>query len=60
MLEVSVDYLLGRQNRAKRGTGPMGRARRAFEQVSKLPRAQQLHILKVVEAFVNSSNGSAK
>jgi transcriptional regulator with XRE-family HTH domain len=60
VLGVSVDYLLGRQNQPRRGTGPVGRAKRAFERVSKLPRAQQQHILKVVEAFVEAKNGSAK
>jgi hypothetical protein len=30
----------------------MGRARRAFEQVSKLPRSRQQYILKVVEELV--------
>jgi transcriptional regulator with XRE-family HTH domain len=56
-LGVSVDYLLGRQNGRKRGKGPVGRAKRAFEQVSKLPRSQQQYILKVVEAFVHSTAG---
>jgi transcriptional regulator with XRE-family HTH domain len=54
-LGVSADYLLGRQSLPKRGTGPVGRAKRVFEQVSKLPRSQQQHILKVVEAFVEST-----
>jgi transcriptional regulator with XRE-family HTH domain len=60
VLGVSVDYLLGRQNRPRRGTGPVGRAQRAFERVSKLSRSEQQQILGVVEAFVEAKNGSAK
>ena len=51
-LGVSVEELLGESASKKRGGGPVGRARRLFEQVSKLPRAQQQHVLTVVEAFV--------
>jgi len=32
----------------------------AFEKAKKLPRSQQEHILKVVEAFVDARNGSAE
>jgi transcriptional regulator with XRE-family HTH domain len=60
VLDVSADYLLGRENRPKRGKGPVGRAKRVFEQVSKLPRSRQQDILKVVEALVQSLNGHAK
>ncbi len=52
---VSVDYLVGQEPPKERKGGPVGRARRAFERVSKLPRSQQHHILKVVEAFVESA-----
>jgi transcriptional regulator with XRE-family HTH domain len=50
-LGVSADYLLGRDGGKKRG-GPSGKARRAFEAVSKLPRHQQQKIVEVVEALV--------
>lgn len=53
VLEVSVEYLLGQEEPRKRGSGPVGKARRVFESLSKLPRHQQQHILTVVEAFVN-------
>jgi transcriptional regulator with XRE-family HTH domain len=60
ILKVSVEQLFGTNGRGKERAGPVGRARRAFERVSKLPRSQQQHILKVVEAFVKSIAGSAK
>ena len=54
ILQVPVEQLFN--GRARPKSGPDGRARRAFEQVSQLPRSQQLHILKVVEAFVDASS----
>jgi len=52
ILNVSVEYLFGKDEDKRRNSGPRGRARRLFEAVSKLPRAQQQHVLTVVEAFV--------
>jgi transcriptional regulator with XRE-family HTH domain len=51
-LHVSADFLLGREPTTPRTSGPAGKARRVFEQVSQLPRHQQQKILEVVEAFV--------
>ena len=51
ILGVSADELIGTEN-GKRSGGPAGKARRLFERVSRLPRSQQLHVLTVVEAFV--------
>lgn len=48
-LGVSVDQLLGVDERPKRGTGPIGKARQVFERVSQLPRATQQRILANVE-----------
>lgn len=49
---VTTDELIiGSPQRKTRG-GPRGKARRLFERVSALPRSQQLHVLTVVEAFV--------
>jgi transcriptional regulator with XRE-family HTH domain len=47
-LGVSSDYFIGRDSK-KRGTGPVGKARQLFDQVSQLPRAQQQRILNTVE-----------
>ena len=56
-LHVTVDDLFGNDSRrAKRQGGPEGKARRLFEQVSQLPRSQQLHVLSVVEAFVEKKS----
>lgn len=52
VLGVSADHLLGVPAAKKRGTGPTGKARRAFEAVSKLPRHHQQKIVDVVETFV--------
>jgi len=49
VLNVSVDYLLGRDNGRQRKGGPVGKARRIFEEVSQLPRHKQQRILGVVE-----------
>ena len=48
-LNVPVDYLLGHQDSVQRKGGPVGKARRVFEEVSRLPRHQQKRILGIVE-----------
>lgn len=50
-LSVSADSLLGRAP-AKRGTGPVGKAKRLFEAVSRLPRNQQEKIFAVLEPYI--------
>jgi transcriptional regulator with XRE-family HTH domain len=52
VLGVNVDNLLGERVRASRVTKPTGRARMAFQAVSRLPKRQQMKIVEVVEAFV--------
>jgi transcriptional regulator with XRE-family HTH domain len=49
LLAVSVDFLVGRSEPAKRPSGPVGKARQIFERVSQLPRATQHRILAGVE-----------
>ena len=49
VLNVSVDVLVGQKVAKQRGSGPVGKARRVFEQVSKLPRHHQQDIIRVVE-----------
>lgn len=56
ILGVPVEELFASNGRSKERAGPVGRARRAFEQVSQLPRSQQQYILQVVEAFVEAKN----
>jgi len=64
VLNVPVDHLLGRANLLKRSGGPVGKARRIFEEVSKLPRNRQQRILGVVEDMLtatatNHANGNS-
>ena len=58
-LNVSVEYLFGKQVSRMRAGGPVGRARRVFEKVSKLSRHRQQRIISLVEDLltVQHSNG---
>jgi transcriptional regulator with XRE-family HTH domain len=51
-LGVTVNDLLGKASKPQRVAAPMGRARLVFDQVSKLPRRQQQHIIRVVEDLI--------
>jgi transcriptional regulator with XRE-family HTH domain len=51
-LGVSVDELLGRRGVAKRRGGPVGRARKLFEDISTLPRGRQQRVLDMIETFL--------
>jgi transcriptional regulator with XRE-family HTH domain len=57
-LGVTADFLIGRAEPKPRGTGPVGRARRVLERLSRLPRHRQQKIIDVVEALV-AHTGSA-
>jgi len=57
-LGVSADYFLGRDNK-KRGSGPAGKARLLFEEVSKLPRNRQQRILATVEDMLTAQRVAA-
>ena len=52
-LNVTADALLGRK--AARGGGPVGKARRMFEEVNKLPRDRQQHVLRVVADLLKAN-----
>jgi transcriptional regulator with XRE-family HTH domain len=56
ILKVSVEVLFGKDVDKRRNVGPSGKARRLFEAVSRMPRAQQQHVLTVVEAFVEKKS----
>ena len=49
VLGVTTEQLFGASETKHRGAGPVGKARHAFERVSKLPRATQQRILANVE-----------
>ena len=54
-LNLTADALLRRAKPAARGGGPVGKARRMFEEVSKLPRDRQQHVLRVVEDLLKAN-----
>jgi transcriptional regulator with XRE-family HTH domain len=58
ILGVSVEEILGTKAKPRPTGGPQGRARRVFDELSKLPRRQQSKIVDVVEALVAQSNGN--
>jgi transcriptional regulator with XRE-family HTH domain len=61
ILECSVDELVGKQPKPRRGSGPAGRIRRVFEAVTQLPRHQQNKVAEFVEAFVaQHANGAER
>ena len=51
-LGVTADYLLGCKAAKKSRAGPTGKARKVFEEVSRLPRHHQKKIIDVVESYV--------
>ena len=51
-LRVTADDLLGRAQPKTRATGPVGKARRIFAAISKLPRHQQEKIFSILEPFI--------
>ena len=56
-LDVTADHLLGRAPKKRKRVGPIGKAQKVFEAVSKLPRHQQKKIIDVVESFVAQHRG---
>jgi transcriptional regulator with XRE-family HTH domain len=54
LLNVTVEYLLGHQDPAKRYSGPVGKARQVFEEVSRLPRREQQRIIGLVEDLLTA------
>ena len=60
-LRVSADDLLGRAQPKARAaaSGPVGKARKIFAAISKLPRHQQEKIFSILEPFV-AQHGSGK
>lgn len=51
-LSISADDLLGRKAAKARGSGPVGRAKKLFDSISRLPRHQQEKIISILEPFV--------
>jgi transcriptional regulator with XRE-family HTH domain len=59
-LAVSADFLVGRETWNKHGKGPVGRARRVLETVSRLPRHQQQRTIDVVAALLADTAGDER
>ncbi len=53
VLNISAEELLGQPKSKLRIGGPVGKARRVFEEVSSLPRHQQQRIIGVVEDLLS-------
>jgi len=60
ILGVRLDDLLNENNNTNRRGGPIGKARQVFEEVSQLPRSQQLRILGVVEDMLAAQRVNSK
>jgi len=58
LLQVTVEYLFGRDQAKSRGKGPAGKLRQVFEKASQLPRHQQNKVVEFVEAFVEKKGAS--
>lgn len=58
-LEATADALLGRKAAKGRGTGPVGRAKKLFDSISRLPRHQQEKVISILEPFVQQHVNSA-
>lgn len=52
ILDTTADSLLGRKADKTRGTGPVGRAKKLFDSISRLPRHQQEKVISILEPFV--------
>jgi transcriptional regulator with XRE-family HTH domain len=59
ILNVTVEYLFGRDAVRPRGKGPVGKLRQVFEKASQLPRHQQNKVAEFVEAFVERQSKTA-
>jgi len=60
ILHVSVEHLLGIEEKSTHKGGPAGKIRKVFEKVNKLSRHQQNKVAEFVEAFVERQNNGYK
>ena len=59
VLGVTVEEILNPTHVRRARPGPVGKVQRAFENVSRLPRAQQEKILEVLDALISQFSRSA-
>ena len=56
-LGISTAELVGGTPPPKRGNGPVGRTKRLFDSISRLPRNQQEKVISILEPFVRAHVG---
>ena len=56
----TLKILIGRASGKKRGSGPVGKAKRLFEEVSRQPRNQQEKIFAVLEPYIAQHSGRSR
>jgi len=59
-LGVDVETILGETKAPRRLAGPVGKMRRVFEEVSKLPRRQQEQVVHFVSALIDQYKREAR
>jgi transcriptional regulator with XRE-family HTH domain len=60
VLGVTVESFLDTDSKpVRKGTGPAGRVRKVFEEVTRLPRSQQQRVVEFVEALVEQYKRNA-
>jgi len=60
ILSVRVEEIVNPATPQSRRGGPVGKARRMFEEVNKLPRDRQQHVLRVVEDLLKANRPESK
>jgi len=60
MLGVSIESLLGVEERPRSTSGPGGKLRRIFEEASRLPRYQQQRVIAIVEDMLIAQRTKAE
>ncbi len=59
VLNVTPDYIFGRDEGPVRSGGPVGKMRRLFEAASRLPRSQQQKVADILAPFIREHSASA-
>jgi len=60
LLDVSIHHLLGIEPQKRQSSGPSGKLRRLFDQVSEMPRYQQQRVISLLEDIVIANEAKQK
>jgi len=60
ILGVRIEELLQQPSAARRRGGPVGKSRRLFEEISKLPRNQQEKVFDILQPFIAQHGNGQK